>query len=147
MLIPYRGQPSTHTYSLSQYAAVAQQWANYFEAKTLVSAEKSVPTISLTGSRWERDPPEATAIQFGGKVNSSRFRAFPRGSLLSTGLAWQTDPAGGYRVDYNFTYNPDGWMLTQTIKIEGRLPIDVTNDNGRRTFRIYAFDDFRRYEL
>ncbi len=147
MLINYRGQPSISVLNLSQYTAVTQAWANYFAARALASAEKSITTISFTGSRWERDTPEAVAIAFGGFVNSSRFRAFPERTVLSTGIGWAPAHGGGYRVDYNFTYSPEGWDYTEVIKIEGRIPVDLQPDNGKRTFRLYGIDDFRKYEL
>jgi hypothetical protein len=54
---------------------------------------------------------------------------------------------GGYMVEYNILYNPNGWQFTAVYFKDGVVPGDVTVGDGIETFDMYPTSTFASLNL
>jgi hypothetical protein len=146
MKIDYRGKPIFRRIRVIT-GIITYGPSDYFGATSIARVQKDIGLMDLSASRWERANPEITAATFANFTNNGRWRVYPTGTVLTAGMSFRSDPAGGYRVEYLFTYNPLSWAFEDSISIEGLTPEDARIGNGIKRFNIYPSRDFSGYQL
>lgn len=100
-----------------------QRWIYHEQVGTV---DVQIPQTYYRLKRRETDSPANKAIDFVGKINSSKFFRFPPRTWLCTSIAGAY--AGGvYDVSYDFIYNPSTWAATVSFvdPETGRVPPNV----------------------
>ena len=119
-----------------------------FFTSRLVTSEVQRQTWTATLTK-ELATPQYTDMVRAGQINSAVFGVFGPAELLFLGPTINETDEGNYSHGYQFTYNPEGWRLRDTIWVSGQVPIDATvnfnpptEPGGLGVFEIYDQFDF-----
>jgi hypothetical protein len=108
------------------------------------------PQIQVDFSRVESGTPKTAISDYLGKVNSVPWSGFPAGTWLCTNIS-STEEQEGTKVDYGFSYNPNGWQAIITVNLTQAqiedLPPDIESGNGYSAYDIYPTADFNALGL
>lgn len=147
MAVIYEGAPRLDEINLSTGVVNTATFGEHLRTAEVTSVQVDEPLLALSASRWERDNPESKARRFGAKVNRDNWRGYPPLTVLANVMTFDVDPEGGWRVTYEFTYNPREWRVEAAVHIGGQVPQDARVGNGIDYFHVYERESFARWNL
>ena len=144
--------PSTYTESIwhdkdGVIMKVKYAFLNSVLTRTvLADLQRQTWTATLTK---EFATPQWPDITRAGQINSAVFGVFGAHELLFLGPTLNETDEGVYSHGYQFTYNPDGWILREGVFSTGGIPENATETfnppsepGGLGLFEIYKEFDF-----
>lgn len=144
--------PSTFTESIwhdkdGAIMRVQYQFLSSIFSRTIqADLQRQTWTATLTK---EFSFPQYADITRAGQVNSANFGVFGARELLFLGPTLNETNEGAYAHGYQFTYNPDGWVLRESVFASGGIPTNATENfnppsepGGLGVFEIYEEFDF-----
>jgi len=144
--------PSTYTESTwfdkdGAIMRVTYQFIGVIFSRT-VQADLQRQTWTATLTK-EFSSPQYADIVRAGQINSGAFGPFAANTLLFLGPTLNETNEGAYSHGYQFTFNPDGWILRESVFAAGGIPDDATElfnppsePGGLGVFEIYQTFDF-----
>ena len=111
-----------------------------------VTAQKQTPQFIYRVSRRETSAPVAKAMANVGYVNTDTFKTMAAGTVLCSRIEGNSNDEGlSWIVEYEFIYNPQGWLFGGWYVDENnQVPSDAANGgdiytdgNGYKVFAIY----------
>ncbi len=144
--------PSTYTESIwrDKDGAVMRVQYRFLSAifSRTIQADLQRQTWTATLTK-EFSSPQWADITRAGQINSATFGVFGARELLFLGPTLNETNEGAYSHGYQFTYNPDGWVLRESVFASGGIPVDATENfdppsepGGLGVFDIYKEFNF-----
>lgn len=144
--------PSTYTESVFRdkdgevMRVFYQLFFSTFSRTILADLQRQTWTATLTK---EFTSPQWADIQRAGQVNVTPFGVFGARELLFLGPTLNETDEGVFSHGYQFTYNPDTWILREGVFGKGGIPDNATENfnppsepGGLGLFNIYKEFDF-----
>ena len=110
-------------------------------------ADVDKPLWTVTIRKTLNRLPKTEAQVFIATVNSRGWSGFRAKTWLCRNIQSTQRPDGKFDTDFVFSYNPNTWRLIVNTKVDGLIPADVRNGNGRKRFDVYKLQDFNRLRV
>lgn len=114
------------------------------QAYDLVEAEVYRPQLFVRIAQIRKTLPKTLSTQYIAAINSDRWSGYDRLTWLVQSIRTSKQEDNKFRVEWEFAFRRETWLVTHSIRINGRIPIDAAVGNGIQSFSVYDERPFAR---